>query len=241
MKKTISILLTVFILTMTSIPTVIHAEEIIEVSGSNFQIVSESSSSKNGIEYREMIFSEEGNIYITEIYEHEIFVYDENRNLLASATYGCSTIVVSSQFISIETRPAFSLMSLVDDYDIWNGWRPTTMVNFVPNFSGTNIVKGVLKSLIVAALTGNGIVISIIAVEQLVNVIWDGIENGTTVYVKGDYDYNSFCSILRKERVNRYNSNGTIKTYGATTVNWLDTPWIYDLYPAACRTLTQRY
>lgn len=200
-------------------------------------LVSETIKTIDGQEANEYVYLIENELYITEVLGNEIFVYDEENNLIVSAVYEVSGKLIEENF---SLMSEISTNALVDDYDEWLGWRTTQMVQFVPQFSGSSITSGTLSALISAAFTGAAITISGLAISVLCSVISDSIVNGVTVYVKGDYNYNKHCNILRKERVNQYNANGTVKVYGTEVVNWLSTPWDYTT-PTACRVLTERY
>lgn len=91
------------------------------------------------------------------------------------------------------------------------------MIRFVPKFSDSSISSSTFNT---ASIFMTGLVL-----EALCGVIEDTRVNGSTVYVKGDFNYNQYCDILRQERVNQDYSDGSVKRYGSSRMNWLTTPW----------------
>lgn len=87
------------------------------------------------------------------------------------------------------------------------------MIRFVPKFSDSSISSAIFNT---ASIFMTGLVL-----EALCGVIEDTRVNGSTVYVKGDFNYNQYCDILRQERVNQDYSDGSVKRYGSSMVNWL--------------------
>lgn len=224
MRKFFTLLLSLFVASMIIAPASnVFAEENGESDQNNFIVK----------------VSEDGQ-YISHIYDNEIVVYDLEGNIVATATYTAieipENIVTNQNAIPNEIVSPFS----VDDFEKWGNWVQTQFVQFVPNFSGSSIGSGVLAALMESAFSAASITISGLAIGLLCGVIADSIINGQTVYVKGDFSYNVYCNILRKERVNQYYSNGNVKTYGQVTTNWLSSPWDYS-QPAECRVLADRY
>lgn len=234
MKKVVKSLLSLF-LSISLCFVLVHADNSTATGDMYPALISEEIKMIDGQEIKEYVYLIENVKYISEVLDNEIFVYDENYNLLVSAVFE----VISLLNEELDFTNDLSTMELIDDYDEWLGWRETEIVQFVPNFSGT-IEPAVLGVLMGAAFTAGAITISSLAISTLCGIIASGLISGTTVYVKGDFNYNKHCDILRKERVNQYNANGTVKVYGTEVVNWLNTPWDYTT-PAACRVLTERY
>ncbi len=240
MKKTIMIFMAILMMGSSIIPTSAHENDTSNEDESDvMHIVSESEVETTDGTYKELVISDNDETFISEIHGDEIFLYDEDQNLIATATFSTKEVVNASLFEdrSIEISP----YAAVDTYDKWRNWIPTKMVQFVPKFSGTSIQTGVLTSLMVSAFTGAALFVPTTAISLLCGAIVDSVYNGQYIYVKGDYSYNTYCEILRKERVNQYNANGSLKRYGPATTRWLNTPWDYATAPAACRILTQKY
>ena len=190
--------------------------------------------------------SEIGTLYVVSDSNNDrIDIYDENGNWLASGS-DITLIEVPDEIFFVRNESIEYLYSgivpcgVADNYDYWGSWQSSDIVRLTVNFTGTLTVT-VLKTLIKKAFSDKSISILDEAVGGLVSLIVGSIVNNTVIHLKGDYSYNTYCSILRKERVNRYNSNGSVMTYGTAAAHWLTSPWTYGVYPDACRYLTQLY
>lgn len=237
MKKLVKFLCLPIIISFVLPSNYIAAEEQTSRE-SEIILLSENDRNVNGERLTQYVYETNEGVYIVETFDTMIIVYDTNHNIVATAFF--DKIVNRYEEYSIRNNTLISPSALVDDYDKWNGWRSTDMVKFIPKFSTSTISSAVLNTLLSAALSTSGINIISAAISALCGVIAETIVSGQTVYVKGDYNYNKYCDILRKERVNYLNSNGSVKIYGSAVVNWLNTPWDYTT-PAACRVLTERY
>lgn len=237
MKKTLKFAIVLSLL--CNHPTMIYANENVEESNNKFDLISETKIFSSDEIYSQLTFFDGENIYISEIYDGEVYVYDSNLNLLASATFAVGETSTEESYESSSSE--ISTAALIDTYDQWRGWYATQMVKLVPKFETPSISESVLSSLIYSALTNSGISVLSVVVGYLSTAIAHSITSGTTVYVKGDYNYNKYCSILRKERVNRYNSDGTVKTYGKDSYSWQGAVWDYATTDASCRVLVERY
>lgn len=224
MRKFFTLLLSLFVASMIIAPASnVFAEENGEGDQNNF-IVN---------------VSEDGQ-YISHIYDDEIVVYDLEGNIVATATYTAieipENIATNQNAIPNEIISPFS----VDDFEKWGNWVQTQFVQFVPSFNTSVISASLLSTLMKDAFTGKNIFVSLSAIGLLCDIIADQVVNGQTITVKGEFSYNVYCNILRKERVNQYNTNGSVKTYGQISANWLSSPWDYS-QPAECRVLAERY
>lgn len=203
-------------------------------------VISEKSYILADVEVKEeIVYYPEENIYYRSVVSNDkIVLWNENGEMIAVAYVSLSenNDIVTNKFkvspFLIETR------GLGDNYDYWSGWANTTIVNLQINFSGQSISAAALTSLIMAALSTNGISLTYEVIAGFAGMIANSITNGSTISFKGQVMTNIYCNILTKERVVKTNS-GVV--YGPTYVNWLDSPWVYGVYPEACRFLTELY
>lgn len=226
MKKFFTLLLSLFVTSMIISPVLnVIAEERAEDDDQNDFIIKVSADGQ----------------YISHIYEDEIILFDLEGNIVATATY--TTIEIPEAVIPVQDIMPYEIISpfSVDDFEKWGNWVQTEFVQFVPHFNTAAITASALSALMQNAFSIKNIVISISAIGLLCDFIADSITNGQTVTVKGEFSYNVYCNILRKERVNQYNTNGSVKTYGQITTNWLSSPWDYGTADASCRVLAERY
>lgn len=236
MKRLKELLVMAIVSSILPMNFIVNAEE--KSAESEINCISEKTIQENNQEIKEYVYeSEDGKIY-TEVIDDTIYMYDDNYNLIMTAQY--EVVEDESNANTYDEENSISTAALIDDYDQWNGWRPTDIVKVTPQFSTDTIVENTLEILVDVVFKENKINILKNAIKQFCKAVYKSIKNNTTIYLKGDYNYNKYCDILRKERVNQYNSNGSVKHYGSAVTNWLNTPWDYTTH-AACRVLTQRY
>lgn len=225
MKKLIVLVLSLLITTMTVASfSVVFAEEYTDSNGESPVIK----------------VSEDGE-YVSHIFDDVIIVYDLEGNVLVTATYtsfGAPDPIIPNRMVN--PNGLISPLS-VELYDQWGNWIETEFVQFVPVFSGSSIASGALAATMESAFLAKKIHISGMAISLICGSIADSIVNGQTITVRGDFSYNVYCNILRKERVNQYNANGKVKKYGPETTNWLSSPWDYGTADASCRALANKY
>ncbi len=236
MKRLKELLVIAIIASILPMNFIVKAEE--KSDDSEINCISEKTVQENNQEIKEYVYeSSDGQIY-TEVIGNTIYMYDDNHNLIMSAQY--EVVVEENSVYTDEEENSISTAALIDDYDQWKGWKPTDIVRVTPKFSTDTIVESTFEVLIDVVFKENKITILKTAIKQFCKAVYKSIKNNTTIYLKGDYNYNKYCDILRKERVNQYNSNGSVKHYGSAVTNWLNTPWDYTTH-ASCRVLTQRY
>lgn len=189
----------------------------------------------------------EDNIYvISNVDENRVDIYDDQGVWIASGS-NIKSVGIPNELLIVKNETinyvynGFSPLGIADDYDKWGSWQQSPIVRLTVNFSGSSIAESVLKSMFIAALKQKNVTISDMAVSYLVGKIVSSMTNNLVVSLKGDYSYNTYCSILRKERLNRYYDSGAVMTYGTAVAQWLSSPWTYGVYPDACRYLTQLY
>lgn len=125
-----------------------------------------------------------------------------------------------------------SLYALVDTYDKWRGGSDVLTTQLVIDEGSMTIAA--VKALILAKLQQNYIEAAYVIVEELATQIADGNLGVVTISIQ--YNWNSYCSILRKER------GRAGASYTTESVYWTANPWDYTgTVETACRVLTERY
>ncbi len=191
--------------------------------------------------------TKEREIYVvSDSKNNRIDIYDENGNWLMSGSE-ITLINVPKELFFVRNDSIKYLYNgvipcgVADNYDYWGSWQSSDIVRLKINYSVGELKADALTELRYYAFENKKIAIAYLAVEKLVNLIMYSVSNNLVIYLKGDHSYNTYCSILRKERVNRYNFSGSVMTYGTAVAQWLSSPWTYGVYPDACRYLTQLY
>lgn len=161
-----------------------------------------------------------------------INVYSESGELLSQ------TVVLDSEVHQYNLTKNFSydnqidLLSLVDDYDKWRGWNDVTTTTF--QFDETDLTISIVTATLQAYFTKNYLSAVDTVLQGIAIQIVTGKMKVATVSLQ--YNWNQYCSILRKERGTAGNE------YTSESIYWTATPWDYTgTVETACRILTEKY
>lgn len=181
----------------------------------------------------------DGTNLCTIVENNVIRVYDEDGVLVTTSNYGI--IGEGEEFV-----PSLDLLSNnlitrgASDYDVWRGWYDVSGIAFI-NIDIAEPTKGIIFSLIYSVLRGNNVNLLENVIESFVTYLMGAVAFPTIVYMKAQRNYNYYCSILVKERLEKTTSSGSVTYYGTPYAKWLSSPWSYGTCEYECRVLTEIY
>ena len=187
----------------------------------------------NGIITERIIVNINNDIFYSITYDGVTYIYDSDDVLLATAR------VIKTDIDKIypinNVNESRGQNDIVDTCDVWRSWSNVYTYQVSPAVA-VDTVEALNNILSVLFSPHQSEILNFLSViRSFCSITINLVQNTAGFYVSAQFSYNQYCDILRKERF----AMGT--TYGSPQIHWLDTPWIYNVVPEACRILTNRY
>lgn len=209
----------------------IYAEE----DNLGYDIISSETISNNNRTILKDVFNIGGKIYSRLEVSNYIYIYDENSYLIAIGLNINSNDEIAHNDEYFEQICQNGDRGVGDSYDRWLSWYDySTKQLILTSIPGTvsdlaNIIK------VLFASESNRMINFASAIYSLCSIIINTMNTNQWYYISAQVSNNQYCNILRKERFTQGSSSGS------TQIHWLDSPWIYNAVPEACRFLTEIY
>ena len=231
MRKIINMILVTFIALADSIN--LYAEEN-QYPTNLVELIDmvEPKDSNNGL-LRTMTYysNEDQQYYRYDVYSNKIDVFNENNELLLSATCFETNFDISSE----NNEDYISLAESASDYDKWTSYYYVRTDSLHWGL-GSSITISVLTGLISSKFVGILASVATNIATESYNKKYEGLD--AKIY----WSHNTYCGILYKDRWDYY-KEGTSTKVGSSeyrSAKWNGTAWEYSK-PAACRVLVNKY